>query len=95
MVSSESLKNCPVKVNDVTNARAIFGPYLPGLGGRSTRQKLVRMQPRYMGIPQGLYERQTCITLTADVMFVSGTSFLVTLSRGIRLYICEHVPNQS
>ena len=39
MVSSRSFKNCPVTVNDVTNARAIFGPDQPGLAGRSTRQR--------------------------------------------------------
>ena len=33
MVSSKSFTNCRVKVRDVTNARTIFGPYLPGLGG--------------------------------------------------------------
>ena len=47
-----------------------------------------------MGIPQGLYERHNYITLTADVMFVNGIVFLVSLSRGIRMYTCEHVPNQ-
>ena len=34
MVGLKSITNCRVKVNDVTNARAIFGPYLPGLGGK-------------------------------------------------------------
>ena len=94
MVSSPSFKNCPVTVNDVTNARTIFDPDLPGLAGRSTRQKPQRVVPEYMGIPRGLYERHTHVTLTADVMFVNGIAFLVSLSRGIRMYTCEHVPNQ-
>ena len=34
MVSSKRFTNCHVKVSGVTNARTIFGPYLPGLGGR-------------------------------------------------------------
>ena len=34
MMSSKSFTNCRVKVKDVTNAQAIFGPYLPGLGGK-------------------------------------------------------------
>ena len=32
MVSSKSVKNCPVNANDVTNARTIFGPNLDRLG---------------------------------------------------------------
>ena len=37
LVSSKSTKNCKVKVNDVTNAFAIFGPNLDGLGGIESR----------------------------------------------------------
>ena len=37
MVNFPSFKNCPVTVQDITNSRAIFGPDLPGLQGRSTR----------------------------------------------------------
>ena len=48
----------------------------------------------YMGIPKGIYERYKYIVLTADVIFVNGIAFLVSLFRGIRLYTCEHVPNR-
>ena len=48
----------------------------------------------YMGIPRAIYERYKDIVLTADVMFVNGIAFLVTLSRGIRLYTTEHLPNR-
>ena len=47
-----------------------------------------------MGIPRVIYERYNYVTLTADVMFINGIAFLVSLSRGIRLYTCEHVPNR-
>ena len=47
-----------------------------------------------MGIPRAIYERYKDIVLTADVMFVNGIAFLVTLSRGIRLYTTEHLPNR-
>ena len=57
MVSSESLKNHPLTVKDIANARVIYGPNLPGLAGRSTRQKPKLVEPEYMGIPQDLYER--------------------------------------
>ena len=92
MVSSKSVKNCPVSVNDVTNARAIFGPNLDRLGGATTRQRPVRVEPGYIGIPRSIFERHRLVTLTADVMFVNGIPFLVTLSRDIRLFTCEHVP---
>ena len=94
MVNSPGLKNCRVTVQDITNSREIFGPDLPGLQGRSTRQKPKRVVPEYMGIPRAIYERYKYVTLTADVMFVNRIAFLVSLSRGIRFYTAEHVPNQ-
>ena len=90
MVNSPSLKNCPVTDHDITNSRAIFGPDLPGLQGRSTRQKPKRVVSEYMGIPWAIYERYKYVTLTADVMFVNRIVFLVSLSRGIRFYTAEH-----
>ena len=47
-----------------------------------------------MGMPRAIYERYKDIVLTADVMFVNGIAFLVTLSRGIRLYTTEHLTNR-
>ena len=35
-VSQNDLKNCPIKTDDVKNAKAIFGQYCPGLKGLST-----------------------------------------------------------
>ena len=47
-----------------------------------------------MGIHRVLYERHKYVTLTSDMMFVNGVVFFVSLSRGIRMYTCEHVPNR-
>ena len=83
LVISQSPKKCRVQVNDITNYRAIFGPYLPGLGGMMTRRKLGRVEPVYIGIPREIYEKQKNVNLTADKMFVNGLAFLLTLSRNI------------
>ena len=93
MLSSKIIKKCCVKVNDTTNTRAIFGPYLPHLRG-STRQKLDRVKPEYIGIPRDFYELYKSVTLTADAMFVNVIAFfMITLSRDIRLFTCEYVPS--
>ena len=94
LVNSDSIKNCKVTAQDITNSRMIFGPDLPGLQGRTTRKKPTRVTPVYMGISKAMYERYKDIVLTADVMFVNGIVFLVTLSRGIRLYTTEHLRNK-
>ena len=90
LVSSQSLKNCCVKVNDITNDRDIFGPYLPGLGWITTRQKPGMVEPVYIGIPSEIYERKKNVHLMADVMFVNGLAFMVTFSRKNRLFTAEY-----
>ena len=93
MVSSKSLSDCPVTVDDVANARAIFGPDRAGLRGKTVRQKPDRVEPEYTRIPRDFYELQKFVKLTADVMIVNGLPFLTTLSRNIRfgtvrIHIC-------
>ena len=44
-------------------------------------------------VPDDFHRLHRFVTLTADVMFVSGVSFFVTLSRRIKLYTAEHTPN--
>ena len=39
MVSSNMIKNCPIDSTDVSNARAIFGPDLASVRGKTVRRK--------------------------------------------------------
>ena len=53
------------------------------------------MQPEYVAIPSDLYERIKNFTLPADVMFVNGLPFLVTLSRYIKLGSVEFLHSRT
>ena len=44
MVSQGNPRNCGVTPADISNANAIFGPYLPGLRGRTVREKPKRVE---------------------------------------------------
>ena len=46
-------------------------------------------------IPRYFYGLHKFVTLTADVMFVNGIPFLVTLSRKIRLFTVEFLPSRT
>mmetsp|Transcript_35164 Transcript_35164/g.35374 ORF Transcript_35164/g.35374 Transcript_35164/m.35374 type:complete len:249 (+) Transcript_35164:788-1534(+) len=72
MVSKKILDNCSIVASDITNARSIFGPNRPGLRGKTVRQKPVRVEPEYLGIPRDFYWLHHFVTLTADVMLVMG-----------------------
>ena len=89
MVSSKSIKNCRVKAEDITNARTIFGPHRPGVRGYTVRQRPEWVEPEYVQIPRDFYELNKFVTLAADVMFVNGLPFFMTLSRNIRFGTAE------
>ena len=52
MVSGKSIGICSIVANEVTNARAIFGPNRPGLRGGIVRQRPERVVPEYLEIPK-------------------------------------------
>ena len=91
MVSSKRLKNCSVVPDNITTARSIFGPNLLGLRGKTVRQRLERVVPEYLDIPRDYYRLHHFVTLTADIMFVNGLLFLITMSRDIRFGTDEHI----
>ena len=95
MVSHENLRNCDVKVKDITNAHAIFGANRSRLKGGTVRQRPDRVDPEYTQIPRDFYELHHFVTLTADVMFVNGLPFLVTRSRDIKMITTEFLPSRT
>jgi hypothetical protein len=46
----------------------------------------------YVAVPRSLIEQNKMVTLAADVFFVDGTAFLMTVSRRIKFITSEHVP---
>eukprot|EP00804_Cyclotella_cryptica_P004758 CCRYP_016241-RA/>CCRYP_016241-RA protein AED:0.30 eAED:0.32 QI:0/0/0/1/0/0/4/0/361 len=79
--TSSLFDQSPITSKDVANARQIFGPSEACIKGKWGRPEIVR--PTYVPVPEELINPNRYVTLAADVMFVSGLPFLVTLSRRI------------
>ncbi len=80
MVSGNLITNCSITTTNISNARGIFGPDLA-----SIREKIVQRTPApmvadYVAVPCSLVEANKVITMAADVFFVYGTAFLLTMS---------------
>ena len=88
-------RDCPISSKDVDNANKIFGPSLPIVKGKERRGKPDRVDPEYISIPQQVLELNKFLTLVADVMFVNGLPFFVTLSRNIRFMTVKFVPRRT
>ena len=99
MVSGPSgISNIPVYPADISNASVLYGAKpLDEVRGKTVRMKpdRVRTDVGTVEVPRGIYNQHQFVTLTADVMFVNGVPFLVTLSRQIRLRTAEHIPTRS
>ena len=93
--STTAVKNWPFNHEDLTNGDLIFGPDRGALRGKTVRKKPEKVRPQLVKIPQQLFERIREVVLTADVMFVNGLPFFVTLSRGIKLWTIEFLPSRT
>ncbi len=92
---TNAVTNCPITISNITNACAIFGPDQASFRGKSVRQRPTVVRPKNVSIPLALFERIQNVTLTADVMFVNGLPFFVTLSCYIKLITIEFLPSRT
>jgi hypothetical protein len=92
VVTGNLILNCPIARQDISNAHQIFGPDL-----ESVRRKTVRRAPApvvgdYVVVPWELVEANTPVKLAADMFFVDGLAFLMTVLRRIKFVTAKHVP---
>ncbi len=95
MVRSGMILNCPVTPTAMQNAKRIFGPNLAGVRGRTVRRPPESVTTNHIKIPRAILVQHEWVTLAADVMFVNGVPFLVSISRGINLVTAEHTPSRT
>ena len=89
---SSLFRDCPMLSKDISNAKTIFGPSKPCVEGKWVWGKPKRVEPSYVSIPANLITAHRYLTLVADVMFVSGLPFFITLLRDDRFVTVQFVP---
>jgi hypothetical protein len=80
MVSGNLITNCPITTTDINNARAMFGPDLASIRGKTVQRTLAPVVADYVAVPRSLVETNKVIPMAVDVFFVDGTAFLLTMS---------------
>ena len=83
MVSNNLIANCPVTSSDVSNACAMFGPDLASIQGEMVQHAPAPVVVDYVAVPHELVDSNKVLTLAADVFFVDGTAYLLTVLRKI------------
>ena len=95
IISENTLKNCPVTIEDAKRAFYIFGPSASAVRGTTTRKKPLHI-PEYhpISLPPELLEMLKNIQLNVDIFFVQGRAYLHTISSDIQLRTNEQLPDQ-
>ena len=92
LVSAKMVSDCDVATADITNARNIFGKDLAAVRSKTTRKKPDPVVESYVAVPRDFVLNNKAITLAADVFFVDGIPFLMSVSRRIKFVTVEHTP---
>jgi hypothetical protein len=83
MICMNQIKNCPVTIIDVTNARKIWGPDIGALKGKTTRQTPPRVRQDDIDIPPEK-ARFDDVIVCVDLMYAQGIPILTTTDKTIR-----------
>ena len=83
-IHDKLIKNCPVTTQDVRNAETIYGPDLGCLKGKTVRTKPPPIRVQHNEIPPSIMDHYKNVTLSVDIMKVTGIPFLMTISRDIK-----------
>ena len=80
------IRNCPITVDDIKNFEKIYGVNVPVLKGKSVRTKPQPVVKDYVEVPTELKQKNIAVELCADVMYIQGVTFLVTISKHLKFY---------
>ena len=83
-VATNAIPHCPVTVQDIKNAEFIWGPELGCLKGKTVRTHSPQVRLENISIPVEIMQQYKEVTLSVDIMKVTGIPFLMTTSRHIK-----------
>ena len=78
------IQNFHINASDITNAHTMFVPNLAGTSVKTAQQNPDRVVMYYVDVTKYFLKSHKFVTLVADVIFVNGAPFLITMSHGIK-----------
>ena len=85
MVRLNIIVNCTVTHSNIMNTKKIFDPDVNYLKGKSVKSKPVSVARNCVKILQDILKLHKNMELFMDIMFINKLSYLVSISRGIKL----------
>ena len=96
-VQSNGIRNCPIALQDIKNAQIIHRQHLGTATskGKSTRGKMRIAIQDYLEIPKEFKMRNENVALCADIMFILGVPFLITISKKLKFITIMPIASRS
>ena len=94
VVHNRLINNCPVTRDDIVFAERIYGANVSVLKGKTVRCKPIPVCIDYVQIPKELHKLHCDMTLAANIMFVQGIPFFVTVLCNIKFTTIEMLENR-
>lgn len=88
------IKDYPVMAQDIDVAHKIWGKNIAALKGKTTWKKPIPVAEDFVKVPQEILDLHKEVFLTADLFFVNGIPFLLTLSCKITFTVVNHLANR-
>ena len=86
-----TINNSPVPIEDVRNAKTIYGYNVPTLKTKTVRQQHKRVEAEYTEVPDSLKESIEKLTVAADIIFMNVIPFLFSVLRGVNFTMVLYV----
>jgi len=94
IIENNHLPNCPVTKADIMAAERIFGPDIGSLKGKTTQHNPHAIKQVVEPLPPEIMSQYWHVTLCADIMYINGIPFIMTLSRNIKFGMVKAIINQ-
>ena len=95
LMMTNGIKNCPITIEDINISEKIYGPNVYSIKGKSTRSNPTPKIDDRVEITPELKVAHQMVVYCADIMYVQGVMFLITISKNIHLITVTHVRTRS
>ena len=93
IIKTNTIQDNPITKSDIKLMDHIYGPNIPTIEGKTTRQHLHKLVSNVVLIPHELCDTQCDVCLYIDIMYVNGMPFLTMISKNIKYFTAMWVTN--
>jgi len=94
IVRANMIANCPVTLNDINRAEAIWGKDVHALMGKQPKKKPTPVTRDIVKVPKEFMKLHNEVLLSIDIFFVNGIAFFLSLSRVIYYTGTSHLADR-